>query len=123
MISTQATPSSSALWASIGPTVTSPMAHTPGTVVAKAWVGTKPRSSNFTVSRPSSPTNGRRPTATSTTSASIAALAPSLRPSTSTDTPASVAVAWLLQHLLERRRDRLIRSGDDVIEEFHHLDL
>jgi len=64
MRSTAATPSSSALCASIGPGITSPIAKTPGTLVSKcSFTVMRPRSSNaMPISRaPSSSAYGRRP--------------------------------------------------------------
>mmetsp|Transcript_15179 Transcript_15179/g.47375 ORF Transcript_15179/g.47375 Transcript_15179/m.47375 type:complete len:227 (+) Transcript_15179:1800-2480(+) len=73
MISTAATPSSSALCASMGPRTTSPMAYTPLAVVSyDSLIVTCLRSFSSTpaLSRPRLSVKGRRPTETSTTSAS-----------------------------------------------------
>ena len=62
-------PSSSALWASIGPGMTSPIAQMPATEVRKSWsVSIWPRllSSSPALSRPSPSVLGRRPIETST---------------------------------------------------------
>ncbi len=68
MVSIQATASSSALCASIGPWVTSPIAQTPGALVFQWSVSMKPRLSGVmpTLSRPSPSVKGRRPIASST---------------------------------------------------------
>mmetsp|Transcript_4544 Transcript_4544/g.18232 ORF Transcript_4544/g.18232 Transcript_4544/m.18232 type:complete len:228 (+) Transcript_4544:430-1113(+) len=81
MFSTAAMPSSSALCASMGPSIMSPMAYTPGTLV---WnlpsTCTRPRASSCTPasSRPSPSVYGVRPTDTSTTSTSIVSVSPPL---------------------------------------------
>mmetsp|Transcript_21850 Transcript_21850/g.70343 ORF Transcript_21850/g.70343 Transcript_21850/m.70343 type:complete len:223 (-) Transcript_21850:467-1135(-) len=74
-------PSSSALWASMGPSMQSPMAHTPGTPVRRwpsVWI--MPRASSLTPisSRPIPLVSGRRPVATSTASASMVLASPPL---------------------------------------------
>src|ERR1700743_2823208 len=63
--SMQATASSSALCASIGPEVTSPITHTPGVGVLKWSLAITPRLSGVTptVSRPRPSVYGRRPMA------------------------------------------------------------
>src|SRR5918993_1461006 len=79
MFSATAIPSSSALWASIGPGITSPIAQTPGTDVRNSWsVSIWPRLFVFSpiFSRPSPSVFGRRPIDTSTTSASIVSAVP-----------------------------------------------
>ena len=90
--STQATPSSSALCASIGPAITSPIANTvpEGEVVLKCpSVATRPRSSSETpaASKFSPLRKGRRPAETSTTSASSSSAAPPLDDSSERTTP------------------------------------
>lgn len=67
MSSARATPSSSALWASMGPSVTSPMAKMPGTFVLKwSFVMIRPclSRSTPTFSRPRPSVKGLRPTQT-----------------------------------------------------------
>mmetsp|Transcript_25063 Transcript_25063/g.70190 ORF Transcript_25063/g.70190 Transcript_25063/m.70190 type:complete len:261 (-) Transcript_25063:222-1004(-) len=97
-------PSSSALWASMGPSMRSPMAYTPGTLVAKVAgsTTTRPRSV-FTPasSRPRPSVNGRRPMATSTTSASTVSASPPAAGSTVSLTPSAVfsAAVTLLLYL------------------------
>ena len=96
IISTQATPSSSALWASIGPSITSPIAKIPSILVSKSsstiiW----PRSVSETpsLSRPSCSVAALRPTDTSAISQAISRL---LLPSASLTvkvTPLAVALA------------------------------
>mmetsp|Transcript_15913 Transcript_15913/g.40556 ORF Transcript_15913/g.40556 Transcript_15913/m.40556 type:complete len:229 (-) Transcript_15913:461-1147(-) len=79
MFSTQAIPSSSALWASMGPSMASPMAYTEGTLVWK-WLSTLMRPTlSVSIPRASRPmlrVNGRLPVLTSTTSASKVVAAP-----------------------------------------------
>ncbi|RUS20373.1 hypothetical protein BC937DRAFT_95359 [Endogone sp. FLAS-F59071] len=73
MISATAKPSSSALWANMGPNVTSPIQRMLGTLVLNSEsITTRPRLSTSmpTLSRPRPSVNGRRPTETRTTSAS-----------------------------------------------------
>ena len=87
MFSATAMPSSSALCASIGPGITSPIAQTPGTLVAKSWsVSIWPRAltARPIASRPRPSVLGRRPIATSTTSASSDSPAPPAAGSTAT---------------------------------------
>ena len=89
MRSTQATPSSSALCASMGPAITSPIAYTPGTFVWKcASTSMRLRVSNAIPSSraPSPSVNGRRPTATSSTSAVSVVTSPPAAGATSTCT-------------------------------------
>mmetsp|Transcript_16412 Transcript_16412/g.62243 ORF Transcript_16412/g.62243 Transcript_16412/m.62243 type:complete len:229 (-) Transcript_16412:427-1113(-) len=93
MVSTAATPSSSALCASMGPSMTSPMAHTPGTLVRSSWsTGMRPRRSVSmpTFSRPRPWVKGRRPVATRTTSVSMTLCSPPAAGSTVRRTPSSV---------------------------------
>mmetsp|Transcript_41442 Transcript_41442/g.129795 ORF Transcript_41442/g.129795 Transcript_41442/m.129795 type:complete len:225 (-) Transcript_41442:644-1318(-) len=93
MFSTHAMPSSSALCASMGPSMTSPMAKTLGTLVRK-WSSTsmRPRRSVSMprFSRPRFSVKGLRPVATSTTSASKVSASPPLEGSMVSVTPASV---------------------------------
>mmetsp|Transcript_25181 Transcript_25181/g.37050 ORF Transcript_25181/g.37050 Transcript_25181/m.37050 type:complete len:229 (+) Transcript_25181:461-1147(+) len=78
MVSTTAMPSSSALWASMGPSMASPMAQIEGTDVRNvASVSIMPRVVLIpTVSNPMSSVAGRRPVDTRTTSATISSPSP-----------------------------------------------
>ena len=79
MRSATATPSSSALWASIGPRTTSPMAQTFGTLVRQSSsTTTAPRSSSFrpTASASSPTVLGTRPIETISLSTSSVCAAP-----------------------------------------------
>mmetsp|Transcript_9917 Transcript_9917/g.28159 ORF Transcript_9917/g.28159 Transcript_9917/m.28159 type:complete len:229 (-) Transcript_9917:481-1167(-) len=100
MFSTQAMPSSSALCASMGPAITSPIAKMEGTLVAKcSSTTTRPRRSVSmpSSSRPRPPVNGRRPMETRHTSVSSSSVLPfltfsreSLTPSPVTSEPATL---------------------------------
>mmetsp|Transcript_9990 Transcript_9990/g.20226 ORF Transcript_9990/g.20226 Transcript_9990/m.20226 type:complete len:266 (-) Transcript_9990:495-1292(-) len=95
MCSTQAMPSSSALWASIGPGITSPMAWTEGTFVWNlSFTRTMPLSISIPrSSRPRFSVYGLLPMATRTTSASSSSASPPLAGSTVSLTPESEATA------------------------------
>mmetsp|Transcript_4794 Transcript_4794/g.30402 ORF Transcript_4794/g.30402 Transcript_4794/m.30402 type:complete len:213 (-) Transcript_4794:649-1287(-) len=92
-----ATPSSSALWASMGPAIASPMARMEGIFVWKVAMSTTTlpaRSVSMPISsRPRPAVLGRLPVATSTTSASISSAAPPAAGSTVSLTPLGVTVA------------------------------
>ena len=94
MVSTAAMPSSSALWASIGPRMQSPIAQMPSTRVRK-WSSTttRPRGSSSTPasSAPTPSVQGRRPTATSRTWHSSSRLASPSRTVTRTRSPSTRA--------------------------------
>mmetsp|Transcript_13086 Transcript_13086/g.32076 ORF Transcript_13086/g.32076 Transcript_13086/m.32076 type:complete len:238 (-) Transcript_13086:425-1138(-) len=95
-VSTHATPSSSALWASMGPLMQSPMAYTPGTLVAKFSPVTMRlalSSSTPMASRPRSSVRGRLPTDTRHTSASRDSWAPPAAGSRVRVTPVSLMSA------------------------------
>mmetsp|Transcript_28293 Transcript_28293/g.48503 ORF Transcript_28293/g.48503 Transcript_28293/m.48503 type:complete len:206 (-) Transcript_28293:541-1158(-) len=90
MFSTQAMPSSSALWASMGPSMASPIAKILGTLVWKWWSTLMRPILSVSMPRASRPmflVNGRLPVLTSTTSASSWVAAPPAEGSTVSFTP------------------------------------
>mmetsp|Transcript_9832 Transcript_9832/g.41814 ORF Transcript_9832/g.41814 Transcript_9832/m.41814 type:complete len:223 (+) Transcript_9832:596-1264(+) len=90
-------PSSSALCASMGPSTMSPIANTPGLDVAYVCMSTFTRPSlsvsTPAASRPSPFVNGRRPVATSTTSASMVVASPPAEGSIVSSMPVAVFFA------------------------------
>ena len=104
IFSATAIPSSSALWASIGPGITSPIAQMPGTLVRKSCsVSIWPRGlvARPALSSPSPSVLGRRPIDTRTTSASSVSEAPPAAGSTVSVTvsPLRVALVTLVDSL------------------------
>src|SRR5665213_2942768 len=121
MFSIQATASSSALCASIGPSRQSPMAQMPGTDVLKcASVTMRPRPSSFTPTliKPRFSVNGLRPMETRTMSVSILVCAPPAAGSSVTASPFDVfgferAGAAILELHLDLAGTRNMRFADN----------
>mmetsp|Transcript_8134 Transcript_8134/g.20721 ORF Transcript_8134/g.20721 Transcript_8134/m.20721 type:complete len:280 (+) Transcript_8134:513-1352(+) len=121
MVSTAAMPSSSALCASMGPLMQSPMAQIEGTWVRKcSSTSTRPclSSARPMSSSPRPLVNGRRPVATSTTSVSMVSASPpeagsmvTLTPLSETSVPVTLVFILKLRPCFLRTRSKPLMSS------------